>query len=122
MIKNVLKNVFKRGTVALAALAFVPSVTKRLGDFVLPPDVPREFRAAYVTPIYDRGFRDWPSQPGLPPETQRAELRDLLDHAVAVGLNAVILHVRMAGDAIYPTNYAPWSAFLSERSGQAPSP
>ena len=117
-----IKGVLKRGSVALAALSFLPSAFTRLGDFVVPPDVPREFRAAYVTPIYDRGFRDWPSAPGLPPETQRAELRDLLDHAVAVGLNAVILHVRMAGDAIYPTNYAPWSAFLSERSGQGPSP
>ena len=78
----------------------------------LPPPVPREFRAAWVTLIWDRGFVDWPS----------AELRAMLDHASAIGLNALILHVRLAGDAMYPTKYAPWSAFLTGTSGKAPSP
>jgi uncharacterized lipoprotein YddW (UPF0748 family) len=87
-----------------------------------PPPVAREFRAAWATPIYDRGFRDWPSKPGLSPDAQRAELRSMLDNAVAAGLNAVILHVRIAGDAMYPTTYAPWSAFLSGRQGVGPSP
>jgi len=65
-----------------------------------PPPVPREFRAAWVTPIWDRGFRDWPSASGLSPDSQRAELRAMLDHASAIGLNVLILHVRLAGDAI----------------------
>jgi uncharacterized lipoprotein YddW (UPF0748 family) len=87
-----------------------------------PPSVPREFRAAWATPIWDRGFRDWPSVPGLTPDSQRAELRSLLDHASSIGLNAVLLHVRLAGDALYPTPYAPWSAFLTGTSGEGPSP
>ncbi|HEY6828372.1 MAG TPA: family 10 glycosylhydrolase, partial [Gemmatimonadaceae bacterium] len=87
-----------------------------------PPAVPREFRAAWVTPLWDRGFKDWPSAPGLSPDSQRAELRTLLDHAASIGLNAVILHVRLAGDALYPTNYAPWSAYLSGTSGTGPAP
>jgi uncharacterized lipoprotein YddW (UPF0748 family) len=87
-----------------------------------PPAVPREFRAAWVTPIYDRGFRDWPSKPGLSPDAQRAELIALLDDAAAIGLNAVILHVRLASDAFYPTKYAPWSPLLSGQSGVGPSP
>jgi len=58
----------------------------------------------------------------MSPDAQRAELAGILDHAAAIGLNAVILHVRLAGDALYPTEYAPWSAFLSSRSGEAPSP
>jgi uncharacterized lipoprotein YddW (UPF0748 family) len=117
---------FSRSRVALAALMFsvaethVPSLPTAFPT--VPPSVPREFRAAYVTPIWDRGFRDWPSRPGLAPDSQRAELRAMLDHAVAVGLNAVILHVRIAGDAMYPTPLAPWSAFLSARSGEPPEP
>lgn len=87
-----------------------------------PPPVPREFRAAWVTPIYDRGFRDWPSRAGLSPDAQRAELIALLDDAASIGLNAVILHVRLAGDAFYPSKYAPWSALLSGQSGLGPSP
>ena len=87
-----------------------------------PPPVPREFRAAWVTPIWDRGFKDWPSAPGLSPDSQRAELRALLDHAAAIGLNAIIFHVRLAGDALYYSPYAPWSAYLSGKSGVGPSP
>lgn len=84
--------------------------------------MPREFRAAWVTPIVDRGFRDWPSSPNLTPEEQRAELRETMQQAAAAGLNAVILHVRLAGDAMYPTKYAPWSAFLTGKSGVGPEP
>lgn len=87
-----------------------------------PPPVPREFRAAWVSPMYDRGIRDWPSSPNLSPDQQRAELTMLLDDAVAIGLNTVILHVRVAGDAFYPTKYAPWSALLTGHSGIGPSP
>ena len=88
---------------------------------VAPPAVPREFRAAWVSPIYDRGFRDWPSSTGLSPDAQRAELEKLFDDAAAIGLNAVILHVRVAADAFYPTKYAPWSVLLSGKSGVGPS-
>jgi uncharacterized lipoprotein YddW (UPF0748 family) len=109
--------------VALVAFAFVASATPlRRMPLEPPPIVPREFRAAWATPIWDRGFRDWPSAAGLTPDSQRAELRALLDHASAIGLNAVILHVRLAGDALYPTTYAPWSAFLTGTSGEGPKP
>lgn len=113
-----------RAHVSLAAAALTFGTARVRGPSVMPPPpaVTREFRAAFVTPIWDRGFRGWPSAPGLSPDSQRAELRSLLDRAASAGLNAVILHVRLAGDAMYPTHLAPWSAFLSERSGQAPSP
>jgi uncharacterized lipoprotein YddW (UPF0748 family) len=87
-----------------------------------PPAVPREFRAAWMTPIWDRGFKDWPSTLGMTPDEQRAELRSELDRAAAAGLNAIILHVRLAGDALYPTRYAPWSTMLSGQSGVGPQP
>jgi uncharacterized lipoprotein YddW (UPF0748 family) len=87
-----------------------------------PPSVPREFRAAWLTPIWDLDIRDWPSAAGLSADSQRAELRYQLDRAQAIGLNAVILHVRIAADAMYPTRYAPWSAFLTGASGVGPQP
>lgn len=107
---------------ASIASAQTTVVASQADSLVPPPGVPREFRAAWVSPIYDRGFRDWPSAPGLSPDAQRAELTALLDEASAIGLNAVILHVRVAGDAFYPTKYAPWSVLLSGRSGVGPSP
>ena len=65
---------------------------------------------------------DWPSRPGLTPERQRAELRLLMDRAKAMGLNAIVLHVRTAGDALYPSKLVPWSAFLTGKSGVGPQP
>src|ERR1700743_3619793 len=112
-----------RRSFALAALAFGTGMSPQLTrEPTPPPPVPREFRGAWATALSDRGLRDWPSIPGLSPDSQRAELRALLDHASAVGLNAVILHVRLAGDAMYPTKYAPWSPLLSGQSGVGPSP
>jgi len=87
-----------------------------------PPTLPREFRAAWVSPVASNTGPDWPSRPGLSPDAQRAELIALLDHAKAIGLNAIILHVRVAADALYPSTRVPWSAFLSGKSGVGPSP
>lgn len=114
-----------RNSLALSALALFSSlaVPKRLPRFPAPPPpVPREFRAAWITPMWDRGFKDWPTSSSLTPEQQRNELRHTLDQAAAIGLNAVIVHVRLAGDALYPTSYAPWSVFLSGKSGVGPQP
>jgi uncharacterized lipoprotein YddW (UPF0748 family) len=114
--------VIRRRAAALLAILFSGARIAPAQELSAPPAVAREFRGAWVTPIWDRGFRDWPSAPGLTPDSQRTEMRALLDHAAALGLNAVILHVRLAGDALYPTSYAPWSAFLTGKSGEAPSP
>ena len=125
MISRMLTLIGMAGAAVSASVgaAQAPTAVSQTADsLVPPPTVPREFRAAWVSPIYDRGFRDWPSAPGLSPDAQRAELTTLLDEAAAIGLNAVILHVRVAGDAFYPTKYAPWSALLSGRSGVGPSP
>jgi len=112
-----------RRLVPLFALAFGTSQVQSLAHVpTAPPVVPREFRAAWATPIWDRGIKDWPTRDDMSPAEQRAELRMMLDNAAAAGLNAVILHVRLAGDALYPTIYAPWSVFLTGRSGVAPSP
>jgi uncharacterized lipoprotein YddW (UPF0748 family) len=58
----------------------------------------------------------------MTPAEQRAELSAMLDAAAAARLNTVVLHVRLASDALYPTSYAPWSVFLTGKSGVGPSP
>jgi len=84
-----------------------------------PPAAPREFRAAWVATVANI---DWPSRPGLPAEAQRQEVRDLVARARALGLNALILQVRPAADALYPSALEPWSEYLSGRQGQGPEP
>ncbi|AXI80652.1 glycoside hydrolase family 10 protein [Peterkaempfera bronchialis] len=63
---------------------------------------------------------DWPSKPGLPAEQQRQELTDLLDLAVRNRLNAVFLQVRPAADAFWPSQYEPWSTYLTGTQGRYP--
>ena len=82
-----------------------------------PPPAPREFRAAWVATVANI---DWPSKPGLSSEQQRQEALALLNRAQALNLNALILQVRPAGDAIYPSTLEPWSETLSGEQGRAP--
>lgn len=85
----------------------------------VPPAVPREFRGVWVATVRNI---DWPSAPGLPPSLAKAELIAILDRAQALGLNAVILQVRPAGDALYASTIEPWSEYLTGRQGRAPAP
>ncbi|HYD54273.1 MAG TPA: family 10 glycosylhydrolase [Gemmatimonadaceae bacterium] len=87
-----------------------------------PPRPAREFRGAWVSPVWGSGMKDWPSRVGMTADEQRRELRTLLDHARDLGLNAIMLHVRTHGDALYPSAHAPWSVYLSGSSGVPPSP
>jgi uncharacterized lipoprotein YddW (UPF0748 family) len=95
-----------------AFVAFTGAAGRTARAQPAPPAVAREFRAAWISPT-EAG--DWPSRPGLSIDEQKAELRDVLDEARADGLNAVLLHVRTAADALYPTQRAPWSRYLVGR-------
>ena len=88
-------------------------------DWPPPPAPPREFRGAWVATVANI---DWPSQPGLAPDAQRSEAIAILDKARAIGLNALILQVRPAADAIYPSALEPWSEVLTGLQGRAPEP
>jgi uncharacterized lipoprotein YddW (UPF0748 family) len=65
---------------------------------------------------------DWPSRPGLPAAAQQAEALALLDRARAIGLNAIVLQVRPAADALYVSALEPWSEVLSGTQGRPPEP
>ncbi|MEX2182518.1 MAG: family 10 glycosylhydrolase [Gemmatimonadaceae bacterium] len=98
---------------------FVPEPCPLADPSCLPPQLRREFRGLWIASV---GNIDWPSRPGLSPDVARAELRALLDRAKASGLNAVILQVRPAGDALYSSALEPWSEYLTGRQGVAPDP
>jgi len=85
----------------------------------MPPPEPRELRAAWVATVVNI---DWPSRPGLPAHVQRGEALALLEKAREIGLNAIILQVRPAGDAMYPSALEPWSEYLSGEQGKPPEP
>ena len=85
----------------------------------LAPPAPREFRAAWVATVANI---DWPSRKGLSTAQQQGEMIAILDLAVALQLNALILQVRTSADALYASTLEPWSEYLSGTQGQAPEP
>lgn len=84
-----------------------------------PPPVSREFRAVWVATVANI---DWPSRPGLNSWEQQGELIAILNKAVQLNLNAVILQVRPATDALYSSRLEPWSEFLTAQMGRPPEP
>ncbi|MGA2497885.1 MAG: family 10 glycosylhydrolase [Tepidisphaeraceae bacterium] len=84
-----------------------------------PPPVPREFRAVWVAVVNNI---DWPGKPGLSSAQQREEMLAYVDLAANLRLNTIILQVRPACDAFYPSSLEPWSEYLSGSQGQAPDP
>ena len=78
-----------------------------------------EFRAAWVATVANI---DWPSRGNFDPARQKQEFIDLLDMHKRNGMNAVIVQVRPATDAFYPSEYEPWSQWLTGKQGRPPSP
>lgn len=76
-----------------------------------------EFRGAWISSVYNL---DWPSSKGLSMEKQKKEYITLLDSLEAAGMNAVIVQVKPAADALYPSEYAPWSEYLTGTQGKDP--
>jgi uncharacterized lipoprotein YddW (UPF0748 family) len=44
----------------------------------------------------------------------------MFDNVVALNMNAVVVHVRPFGDAMYPSEYFPWSKYISGAQGIDP--
>lgn len=78
-----------------------------------------EFRAAWIATVDNI---DWPPKNNYNPDVQRAEFIRLLDMHRRNGMNAVIVQVRPATDAFYPSPYEPWSEWLTGKQGQPPTP
>ncbi|HEX4957854.1 MAG TPA: family 10 glycosylhydrolase [Lacibacter sp.] len=78
-----------------------------------------EFRAAWIATVDNI---DWPSRKGLPVDSQKSEFIRILDLHKRNGLNAIIMQIRPATDAFFPSPYEPWSEWLSGVQGKPPSP
>ena len=91
-----------------------------LGGFtaVASEPEPPAMRGLWVTTVVNL---DWPSRAGLSNAQMMAEADAILDRAAAVGINAIFLQVRPAGDAIYRSAIFPWSKYLTGTQGQAPA-
>ncbi len=78
-----------------------------------------EFRGAWIATVDNI---DWPSKGNFNVDSQKAEYIRMLDMHLRNGINAVIVQVRPATDAFYPSPYEPWSEWLTGKQGMPPSP
>lgn len=75
-------------------------------------------RGVWVASIYNI---DYPSAQGLSPEELMRQADEILDNVANMGLNTVFLQVRPSADALYPSEYFPWSRYLTGTTGTAPA-
>lgn len=78
-----------------------------------------EFRGVWIATVENI---DWPSKKGLTVEEQKAEFIRVLNMHQSNGMNTVIVQVRPVADAFYPSQYEPWSEYLTGRQGLPPTP
>jgi len=100
-------------SVIILFLVFGPSI-QVVGQPVLAST---EMRGVWVTSAYNL---DFPSRRGMSPAEMRREIDDILNRAYVLGINAVFVQVRPAADALYQSDYFPWSAQITGIQGRAP--
>jgi uncharacterized lipoprotein YddW (UPF0748 family) len=104
----------KRKNLYSFILFFLP-----LGLIAQPKAPSVEFRGVWIATVDNI---DWPSRGMINVDSQKAEYNRQLDMHQQNGMNAVIVQVRPAADAFYPSSYEPWSQWLTGKQGQAPFP
>jgi uncharacterized lipoprotein YddW (UPF0748 family) len=78
-----------------------------------------EFRGVWVATVENI---DFPSSRNLSTQQQKDQFIKLLEMHKRNGMNALIVQIRPASDAFYPSQYEPWSEYLTGKQGQPPSP
>ncbi|MEN8249854.1 MAG: family 10 glycosylhydrolase [Bacteroidota bacterium] len=77
----------------------------------------RQFRAAWMATVRNL---DWPSKPGLSVRKQKKEFIKQIETLQALGMNVVIVQIRPIADSFYPSEFEPWSEFLTGKQGVPP--
>jgi len=78
-----------------------------------------EFRGAWIASVDNI---DWPTKGNYNSDSQKVEFIRMLDTLKGIGINAVIVQIRPAADALYPSPYEPWSEWLTGSQGREPVP
>jgi len=78
----------------------------------------RQLRGAWISTVVNI---DWPASGVIDPERQRADLITLLDELKKTGMNAVFAQIRPTSDSFYPSEFFPWSHWLTGEQGKAPN-
>lgn len=103
----------------LAGCAAPDSASGPKPDFTQVPahwsDVqPAAYRAMWIS------YLEWPLLDTSSADAFTASVAAVLDNCKGLGLNTVIVQVRPFADAVYPSDYFPWSHLVTGTQGQAP--
>ncbi len=79
----------------------------------------QELRAVWVATVSNI---DYPDRPTISTDIQKNQFIRLLDMHQRNGMNAVVVQIRPATDAFYPSPLEPWSQWLTGVQGQPPVP
>lgn len=79
----------------------------------------QEYRGAWIASVINL---DWPISKNATTENQKAQMLGIFDSLQESGFNAVYLQVRTEADALYDSELAPWSYYLTGEEGKAPDP
>ncbi|WP_193727025.1 family 10 glycosylhydrolase [Paenibacillus guangzhouensis] len=77
----------------------------------------RELRAAWIASVENI---DWPKQGVVKQDDQKRDFSALLDELSRMGMNAIIVQIKPTADAFYPSQYGPWSEYLTGVQGKDP--
>ncbi|MEU9164029.1 family 10 glycosylhydrolase [Streptomyces sp. NPDC048424] len=105
------------GVIAAATSGPAAAAARRTSAGLSARAATAEFRGMWIASVSNV---DWPSESGLSAARQRTELLRLLDAAVKRRLNVVVLQVRPAADAFWPSKLEPWSQWLTGEQGVDP--
>lgn len=105
-------------------LLFCTCAPAKNAEIVLPAPVPaadapeRELRGIWLASVLNI---DYPSNPTPDAATLQADFRSQVFRLRKAGVNALFVQVRPAADALYPSQHAPWSQYLTGQQGRAPT-
>nr|WP_240464304.1 family 10 glycosylhydrolase [Paenibacillus apiarius] len=77
----------------------------------------RQLRAAWIASVENI---DWPKKGVVTSSKQKKYYVNLINGLQASGMNAVVMQIKPTADAFYPSEYAPWSEWLTGVQGKDP--
>jgi len=80
---------------------------------------PAEYRGVWIATVFGLDFPDAAGTSNI--ANQRAKLVELISAAENAGCNGILFQVRAECDAMYYSNYEPWSRWLTGAQGTAPA-
>ena len=95
---------------AIAAIGLLTAAQAFAGN---PPK--REFRSAWLATVW---AIDWPKTSGQ--SARKTELNAYLDAYESINATGICFQVRSMADAMYQSNLAPWSQYISGTRGTSP--